>query len=265
MKKLKFNHTLAKLILEGKKTSTWRLFDDKDISVDDQVVFVDKVDPKDPKTWRNIGSAIINNIVQKRLRDITYNDIAEQEQFSSKEAMLKTFQKYYGTHVAWETPVKIIEFSFSSDIPITNTKFPVFERVVIYADGGSRGNPGPSASGFVIFNDQNKILINKGVYLGITTNNQAEYTSLKLALEEAKKLGAKRVSVYMDSLLVINQMKGIFKIKNRDLWPIYKAAQQLSGLFKHIEFTQVPRELNKLADAAVNKALDEELNRGSRS
>ena len=134
------------------------------------------------------------------------------------------------------------------------------EYVKIFTDGGSRGNPGPSASGFVLLDREDSVLVDKGVYLGITTNNQAEYTALKLALEEARKMGAKEVEVYMDSLLVINQMKGIFKVKNRDLWPIHDAIQQLAKGFNHISFSHVPRELNKLADAAVNRALDDELN-----
>jgi ribonuclease HI/pterin-4a-carbinolamine dehydratase len=133
------------------------------------------------------------------------------------------------------------------------------EKVKMYGDGGSRGNPGPSASGFVVLDMDDNILVDKGVYLGVTTNNQAEYTALKLGLEEALKLGAREVQVFMDSLLVVNQMNGVFKIRNRDLWPIHDAIKGLSTKFKHVTFTHVPRELNKLADAAVNRALDEEL------
>ncbi|HTB48750.1 MAG TPA: reverse transcriptase-like protein [Verrucomicrobiae bacterium] len=136
---------------------------------------------------------------------------------------------------------------------------PYPDKVKVFGDGGSRGNPGPSASGFVILDMEDNVLVDKGVYLGITTNNQAEYTSLKLALEECLKMGVKEVEVYMDSLLVVNQMKGVFKIRNRDLWPIHDAIKQLSKQFKHISFSHVPRELNKLADAAVNRALDEQL------
>lgn len=133
------------------------------------------------------------------------------------------------------------------------------DEVKIFGDGGSRGNPGPSASGFVITDMEDTILVDKGVYLGVTTNNQAEYTALKLALEEALKMGVQQAHVYMDSLLVINQVKGIFKVKNRDLWPIHDAIKGLAAKFKKIEFSHVPREFNKLADAAVNRALDEQL------
>jgi ribonuclease HI len=136
---------------------------------------------------------------------------------------------------------------------------PTPDKVKIFADGGSRGNPGPSSSGFVVLDMEDNILVDKGVYLGITTNNQAEYTALKLALEECVSMAVKEVDVYMDSLLVINQMKGIFKIKNRDLWPIHDAIKTLVTKFKHVNFSHVPREFNKLADAAVNRALDEQL------
>jgi len=87
------------------------------------------------------------------------------------------------------------------------------DKVKVFGDGGSRGNPGPSASGFVILDMEDNVLVDRGVYLGVTTNNQAEYTSLRLALEECLKMGVKEAQVYMDSLLVVNQMKGIFKVK----------------------------------------------------
>lgn len=130
------------------------------------------------------------------------------------------------------------------------------QKVKLFADGGSRGNPGPSASGYVLLDEDGQILIEAGVYLGITTNNQAEYQALKLGLEHAKKMGIREVYAHMDSLLVINQMKGIFKVKNRDLWPIHEAIKTLCKDFTKVTFTHVPRELNKLADAEVNKCLD---------
>jgi len=130
-------------------------------------------------------------------------------------------------------------------------------EVKLYADGGSRGNPGPSASGFVVMDMQGNSVYQEGVYLGITTNNQAEYQALKLGLEYVlHTFGARDVHVYMDSLLVINQMKKIFKVRNRDLWPVHEALQRLIPSFRKVTFDHVPRELNKLADAEVNKCLD---------
>lgn len=133
-------------------------------------------------------------------------------------------------------------------------------EVQLYADGGSRGNPGPSASGYVLLDMSNKVVLAAGEYLGITTNNQAEYQALKLGLEAAfHKYQTREVHVYMDSMLVINQMKHIFKVKNRDLWPIHDAITAMLPKFEKVSFDHVPRELNKLADAEVNKVLDAEL------
>lgn len=134
-------------------------------------------------------------------------------------------------------------------------------EVKLYGDGGSRGNPGPSASGYVIFDMDDNELVRSGAYLGITTNNQAEYLSLKLGLEHALKMGVHTVHVHMDSLLVVNQMLGKFKVKNRDLWPIYNSAQELVAKFKKVTFVHVPRALNKHADAMVNELLDQELDK----
>jgi len=130
-------------------------------------------------------------------------------------------------------------------------------EVQLYADGGSRGNPGPSASGYVLLDMSDNVVLAAGEYLGITTNNQAEYQALKLGLEAAhEQFSSRIVHVYMDSMLVVNQMKHIFKVKNRELWPIHDAVTQLLANFEKVEFDHVPRELNKLADTQVNKALD---------
>jgi ribonuclease HI len=133
-------------------------------------------------------------------------------------------------------------------------------EVQLYADGGSRGNPGPSASGYVLLDMSGRIVLKAGKYLGVTTNNQAEYQALKLGLEHAlHDYHAQEVHVYMDSMLVVNQMKHIFKIKNRDLWPVHNACVELVRKFHKVSFDHVPRELNKLADEEVNKAMDDAL------
>jgi ribonuclease HI/pterin-4a-carbinolamine dehydratase len=136
----------------------------------------------------------------------------------------------------------------------------IITEVQLYADGGSRGNPGPSASGYALLDMAGSIVHKEGKYLGVTTNNQAEYQALKFGLEHAlRDFHAHEVHVYMDSMLVINQMKNIFKIKNRDLWPIHNACVELTKKFRKVSFDHVPRELNKLADEEVNKAMDEAL------
>jgi ribonuclease HI len=258
MKTLKLDHALAKLVQNGGTTSTWRIYDDKDVKVNDNIELVDKVDPGDPSSWKTIGLARVDMVTEKRLGEVTRADFSSHEEFPSREEMLRAYQKYYGPQVTFETPVKMIHFTFTArqdeGIGIERAKM---KEAKLYADGGSRGNPGPSASGYAVVNMDGQVVVKKGVYLGITTNNQAEYQALKLGLEEAKAMGIRDVYVYMDSLLVVNQMLGIFKVKNRDLWPIHESVRQLATSFDNISFTHVPRELNKIADSAVNEALDE--------
>lgn len=130
------------------------------------------------------------------------------------------------------------------------------KEVKLYTDGGSRGNPGPSAIGFVVHGMDDAVIDKQSKYIGITTNNQAEYQGLKEGLELCHTMNVPKVHIYMDSLLVINQMKGIYKVKNRDLWPIYEATKELISDFKSVSFTHVPRQLNKIADEMVNECLD---------
>jgi mutator protein MutT len=136
------------------------------------------------------------------------------------------------------------------------TETPDTSHLIIYSDGGSRGNPGPSASGFIIMNSQEHVIHEGGMYLGITTNNQAEYHGVRLGLEKALEMGAKTVDFRIDSLLVVNQMNGIYTIKNRDLWPIHERIQELVSKFDKVMFTHVKREFNQLADGMVNKILN---------
>lgn len=264
MKKLKMDHHLAQAVLAGQASSTWRSFDDKDLTVNDTVALIDKVRPDEPQTWQVIGHARIDRVIEKRLGDVTPDDYDPGHTYNSPEEMLAVFRQRYGDNVTWDTPVKIVHFEFTPQTDAGNGAAngagpfkPNHKKVIVYADGGSRGNPGPSACGFIVMDQDETVLVDKGVYLGVTTNNQAEYQGLKFALEEARKMGAREVIVRLDSLLVVNQMKGIFKVKNRDLWPIHDALKELIKSFDKVSFTHVPRELNHLADAAVNRVLDE--------
>ena len=133
------------------------------------------------------------------------------------------------------------------------------EKITIFSDGGSRGNPGPSAGGYVIVNERQDVVDEGGEYLGITTNNQAEYHGVRLGLERAIELGYKRVDFKIDSMLVVNQMNGIYKIKNRELWPINERIHELMKQLDKVTFSHVRREFNQLADGMVNKTLDAHL------
>jgi len=263
MKKIALDHDLAQQVLEGTASSVWRVFDNLDLTVNDQVVLVDKMDTAKPAGWKVIGTARIDKVVEKRVGDLRRADYIGHDDFGSQFEVLVALRTEYGDRVAMDTPVKVIDFDFTPGtaadaIPVVPAGHKLKgERVVLYADGGSRGNPGPSACGYVLLDSDSNVLVDKGVYLGITTNNQAEYQGLKRALEEARAMGARDVDVRLDSMLVVNQMKGVFKVKNRELWPIHDSAKELVSGFRRVTFTHVPRELNKLADAAVNRALDE--------
>lgn len=260
MKSLKLDHEIALLVLNGQKTNTWRINDDKDLSVNDKVELIDKVDGNNPRTWQIFGVATINQISTKRLGDVTNTDTKGHEAFKNEQQMYETYRRYYGPSVGPDSIVKIIHFSFT---PYARPKLlspgdhrAELETVKLFVDGGSRGNPGPSAAGFVILDKKGKMVKKHSNYLGITTNNQAEYQALKAGLESALEIGGQKILVYMDSLLVVNQMKGIFKVRNRDLWPIHESIKELTKLFKEVSFSHIPRELNTEADKMVNEELD---------
>ena len=155
-----------------------------------------------------------------------------------------------------EQQVKGVKEGELVEKPITTHTKDESGHFIIYSDGGSRGNPGPSASGFVIMNSREEVIHQGGMYLGITTNNQAEYHGVRLGLEKALELGARTVDFRMDSLLVVNQLNGVYAIKNRELWPINERVHELIVKFEKVRFTHVRREFNQLADGMVNKILD---------
>lgn len=130
--------------------------------------------------------------------------------------------------------------------------------LTIYTDGGSRGNPGAAAIGLVIKTESGELLYSHGSYIGITTNNVAEYSALIKALEEAFNLGATNVKIHMDSELIVKQMQGLYKIKEPTLQTLATQVKSLLQKFEAHSFTHVRREFNKEADAMVNKALDEQ-------
>jgi ribonuclease HI len=261
LKYVKVSHKVSKLIMDGEKSSTWRINDEKNISVDDAIGIIDKVDPKDPSSWQIIGTGHVNSVIQKRLSDVHSDDLGPGETFDSRQEMMKTFRKYYGPDISERTTLKIINFDFTAQKPepldhVQDKNITNLTEVKMYADGGSRGNPGPSASGYVLLTMDDVVVFQGGNYLGITTNNQAEYNGLKMGLDEAALRGAKIVHVYMDSLLVVNQMKGIYRVKNQDLAPVHQAIKASLNRFQKVTFNHVPRELNKLADGMVNETLD---------
>lgn len=126
----------------------------------------------------------------------------------------------------------------------------------LYTDGGSRGNPGKAAAACVLYDENNKTIDAKGSYLGIATNNVAEYKGIILGLNTAIKNNIKHLDCYMDSELIIKQINGQYKVKNLELLKLYNNVKELVKQFEKISFTHVVRSKNKQADMLVNKVLD---------
>lgn len=129
--------------------------------------------------------------------------------------------------------------------------------LTIYTDGASRGNPGPAAAGAVFYCGQTKGG-EYGSYLGLATNNEAEYQAIILALQKAKSLKAKRINFFLDSELAVKQLNHKYKIKDEKIIPLFIKTWNLIIDFEKITFTHIPREKNKEADALVNKILNAE-------
>lgn len=133
-------------------------------------------------------------------------------------------------------------------------------KLITFTDGGSRNNPGPAACGIVIQDEKDNIIHTGSKYLGIATNNQAEYGALVMALQKAKELlekePAREVICYLDSELVVKQLNREYKVKEEKMKKLYLEVCNLCSNFNKVEFIHIRREKNKLADKLVNEELD---------
>ncbi len=129
------------------------------------------------------------------------------------------------------------------------------DKVIVFCDGGSRGNPGPAALGVVIKTTKGEIIEEIGEYLGEQTNNYAEYSAVITALNKLREMKVKSADFYLDSELAVRQLNGIYKVKNEGLKVLYSKVLEAIGEM-NITFTHVYREDNTEADAMVNQVLD---------
>ncbi|HMG26735.1 MAG TPA: ribonuclease HI family protein [Acidimicrobiia bacterium] len=132
-------------------------------------------------------------------------------------------------------------------------------EVVVYCDGGARGNPGPAAIGAVVLDpstDPPTKLATVSERIGVATNNVAEYRALVAALEAARDFAARRIRVRADSQLLVRQLEGRYRVKQPHLKPFFERAKELLAEYESVDLAHVPREENTEADALVNAALD---------
>jgi len=133
---------------------------------------------------------------------------------------------------------------------------PTDQELYVWTDGGARGNPGPAGIGAVVTRPDGTVLAEVAEGIGWATNNVAEYRAVIAGLERAKALGARRVRVRADSLLLVQQLRGVWKVKNAGLQPLRDEALRLVAGFDRVVFEHVPRGRNRAADALANQAMD---------
>jgi ribonuclease HI len=136
---------------------------------------------------------------------------------------------------------------------------PGLARIRVYSDGAARGNPGPSGAGAVLVEPSGQVVDRLGKFLGVQTNNFAEYMGLVLGLRRARELGVREVEVFADSELMIRQLGGRYQVKSPSLRPLYEEALRLLNDFSRVKLVHVPREMNTAADEMSNRAIDERL------
>lgn len=134
-------------------------------------------------------------------------------------------------------------------------------KATLHTDGGARGNPGPAGIGAVLRTAEGEIY-QFSEYVGVATNNQAEYLALKKGIIEALTHNIQELECYLDSELIVKQLQGVYRIKHQQLKPLAEEIRRLAQQFDHISFVHIPREKNKEADYLVNKILDEIAKKG---
>ena len=155
-----------------------------------------------------------------------------------------------------ETTVSVLEIEEGKITPGHSNARETANGVTINIDGASRGNPGPSGIGYCIHDDGGKIIEQGGEFIGFATSRVAEYYAMKKGIDRAIELGYKTVRFVSDSLMVVNQLNGVFTVKNQDILPVYNELQEKITQFEAVSFTHVPRSENTIADSEANLAID---------
>lgn len=160
-----------------------------------------------------------------------------------------------------ETSLSVIEIVEEKTVSNHSSMRDTANSVTINVDGASRGNPGPAGIGYVIYDNTGKIIEQGGEFIGFSTSRMAEYYAMRKGVERALELGYKTVKFVSDSLMVVNQLLGIFSIKNQDIIPVFEDINKKITDFEAVSFKHVPRSENVIADREANLAIDNILKR----
>lgn len=160
-----------------------------------------------------------------------------------------------------EASMSVIEIEEGKTVSNRTSSRETANSVTINVDGASRGNPGPSGIGYCIHDENGHIIEQGGEFIGFATSRVAEYYAMKKGVSRALELGYRKVKFLSDSLMVVNQLNGIFSIKNQDIIPIFQDVEKEISKFEAVSFTHVPRSKNVVADYEANKAIDDILKR----
>lgn len=160
-----------------------------------------------------------------------------------------------------ETSASVLEIEEGKTTSSHSSPRDTVNSIIINVDGASRGNPGPSGIGYCIYDNSGHIIEQGGEFIGFATSRLAEYYAMRKGIERAIELGYKTARFVSDSLMVVNQLNGIFHVKNQDIAPIYEDIQKELEKFDATSFKHVPRSENLIADREANLAIDKILQR----
>lgn len=155
-----------------------------------------------------------------------------------------------------ETTSSVLEIENAKLTPDHIAPRAAANSITVNTDGASRGNPGPSGIGYCIRDTEGKVIEQGGEFIGFATSRLAEYLALRRGIERALDLGYRTARFYADSLMVVNQMNGVIKVKNQDIVAVYQDIRQKLQQFEAVSFVHVPRSQNTCADKEANRAID---------
>lgn len=218
---------------------------------------VPKIAPFVDKMRANIASTIDCDIAKINIKATTWEKLGfvGREEGIAADAVVLISKSKSNPHSETKEKTKKPLVLFDDDTPIER-RIKTKGEIIVYTDGASRGNPGPSAAGAVIEDADGKSLQEISMFLGEMTNNQAEYQALILALKDVVSMRPEHVTIRMDSELIVKQIKGEYKIKNEKLIPLASIVKQQLMLLNSWRIEHVPREKNEKADHLANQALD---------